>query len=281
MEFASITQFGGALAALVPLLLIFGFAVVIWRTDSFHTLLRRVWLLVHGNQEISDPQIRAFVDEQTSLISFRMFSGVRAASLEQAHQLMHWAKFHRIDLRQVGACGEYFDTELRQVRKHKLPCRPLVYGQLALFLILLFSTAGLAWLAVIPQVPLTFKPTQRTFFATEAAAQTLWSVPFFFNNHRLQKDDCEQPVAANAARTGFTEEEAKGLCKAITADEWPQYMKSQLTDKRWALLICVLFFGWLSYWSYLALNKVVNAKALDAIGLALALPVEQTQMELF
>jgi len=280
MDFASITQFGGALVALIPFVLLVGFVLVIWRTDSFHTLLRRVWLLVHGNQEISDPQIRAFVDEQTSLISFRMFSGVRAASLEQAHQLMNWAKFHHIDLRQVGACGDYFDTELLQVRKHKLPCRLLVYGQLALFLILLFSTAGLAWLAVVPQVPLTFKPTQRTFFATEASAQTLWSVPFF-NSHRLQKGDCEQPVAANAARTRFAEEEVKGLCKAITADEWPQYMKSQTTDKRWGLLICVLFLAWFSYWSFIALNKVVNAKALDALGLARALPGEQTQMELF
>ena len=47
MDFATITQFGGALAALIPLVLIVGFAVVIWRTVSLHTLLRRLWLLVH------------------------------------------------------------------------------------------------------------------------------------------------------------------------------------------------------------------------------------------
>ena len=42
MDFATITQFGGALAALVPLVLIAGFAIVMWRTVSLHTLLRRL-----------------------------------------------------------------------------------------------------------------------------------------------------------------------------------------------------------------------------------------------
>ncbi len=41
MAFASITQFGGAIAARIPLVLLVGFAVVAWRTVSLHSLLRR------------------------------------------------------------------------------------------------------------------------------------------------------------------------------------------------------------------------------------------------
>ena len=61
MDFATITQFGGALAALMPLVLIAGFVIVIWRTVSLHTLLRRLWMLVHGSEEISDPKILSLI----------------------------------------------------------------------------------------------------------------------------------------------------------------------------------------------------------------------------
>ncbi|HCE94302.1 MAG: hypothetical protein A2Z90_10900 [Burkholderiales bacterium GWA2_64_37] len=69
-----LSQFGGAIAALIPLAVLVSFSAVVWRTVSLHSLLRRAWVL--GSQEISDPTIRAYVEEQANLMSFRMFLGV-------------------------------------------------------------------------------------------------------------------------------------------------------------------------------------------------------------
>ena len=278
-ELTTITQFGGALAALIPLVLLVGFVVVIWRTVSLHTLLRRLWLLVHGSDEISDPKIRAYVDEQTNLMSFRMFSGVQAASLEEAHQLIQWAQLHRVDLRQIAACGHYFDTGLRQVRKHAFPSRPYLFAQIAVFAVSLVGSMVFAWLLLIPQVPFTFKASERTFLATESSAQTLWP-PFFFNRNPLKKGDCDQPLAANAARTSFTEAEVKTLCELLPADEWPEHLASKLKEQRWSLFICTLFFLALLARAVVVLNKVVSAKDLLARGLPSALPGEQLQLDL-
>ena len=115
MDSVSVAQFSSVLAALVPAMLVLGFFVVVWRTGSLHVLMRRIWLLVHGRQEISDPTIRAFVDEQTNLMSFRMFSGVRAASLEEAHQLIEWTKLNQVDIHKDRAVSGFlvWNVDLR------------------------------------------------------------------------------------------------------------------------------------------------------------------------
>lgn len=278
MDLATITQFGGALAALIPLVLIAGFVVVIWRTVSLHALLRRLWLLVHGSDEISDPKIRAYVDEQTNLMSFRMFSGVHAASLEEAHQLIAWAQFHRVDLRQIAACGHYFDTGLRQVCKQDLPSRTHLSTQIAVFVVSLVGSLAFAWLMLIPQVPFTFKTSERTFLAAESSAQTLWP-PFFFNRNPLKKSDCDQPLEANAARTSFTESEVKTLCELLPADEWPAHLASKLKELRWSLFVCLLFSLVLLGRAVLVFNKVVSAKDLLARGLPSTLPGAQAELD--
>jgi hypothetical protein len=280
MDFATITQFGGALAALIPLVLIAGFVIVIWRTVSLHTLLRRLWLLVHGSEEISDPKIRAYVDEHTNLMSFRMFSGVQAASLEEAHQLIAWAQLHSVDLRQIAACGRYFDTGLRQVRKQDFPSRPYLYAQIAVFAVSLVGSLALAWLMLIPQVPFTFKSSERTFLATDSSAQTLWP-PVVFNRNPLKKSDCDQPLAANAARTSFTEAEVKTLCEFLPTDEWPPHLASKLKEQRWSLFFCLLFLLALLGRAIVVLNKVVSAKDLLARGLPSTLPRAQAELDFY
>ncbi len=278
MDFATITQFGGALAALIPLVLIAGFVIVIWRTVSLHTLLRRLWLLVHGSEEISDPAIRAYVDEQTNLMSFRMFSGVQAASLEEAHQLIAWAQLHGVDLRQIAACGRYFDTGLRQVRKQDFPARPFLFAQIAAFIVFLAGSVVCASLLLTPQVLFSFKASERIFLATDATAQTFWP-PFIFNRDPLKKSDCDQPLAANAARTSFTEAEVKTLCELLPAKEWPEHLASKLKEQRWSLFVCTLFFLALLGYVAVVVNKVVAAKDLLARGLTPALPGAQAELD--
>ena len=271
MELASITQFGGALTALAPLLLILGFAFVIWRTVSLHTLLRRLWLLVHGSEEISDPKIRAYVDEQTNLMSFRMFSGVQAASVEEAHQLIAWTQHHRVDLRQIAACGRYFDTGLRQVRKHLLPSSSYLFAQIAFFTLLLM---GFIVLMAIPQVPFTFKDSGRTFLANESLAKPLWPLL-----QPLKTSDCDQSLDAIAERTSFTLDEVKIVCDLLSAKNWPQHVESELKKQRWVLFVYALVSLALLCHVFFVVNAVGRAKDLSARGLSSVLPGEQSPLD--
>ena len=233
---------------------------------------------MHGNQEISDPTIRAYVDEQTNLMSFRMFSGVRAATLVEAKQLIRWAEINRVDLRKVAACGDYFDIELRQVRKHQLPGRSYLALMKISSSFFLVGVLVCVWLLLIPQVPFTLKETQRTFIATETSAQPLWP-PLFLSRQPLRKNDCKQLVAGDVSRASFTEDEVTVVCKLLLAEGWSGYLKAELKEQRWYRLAFALFLTMLFFQSVGALRRVKIAKEFSALNISPAIP--QDNLNLF
>ncbi len=109
------------LTACLFIIAILGIAYLCWRARSLHFLLRRFWLLVHGNKDIPDPQIQAFAQEQTSLYAFRLFSGTQVQSLAQAHQLIGWSEKQQVPMATISACGDCFDLENHKVLTEKMP----------------------------------------------------------------------------------------------------------------------------------------------------------------
>jgi len=243
MDFPNASNISSIFSVVAPLLIGAAFLWVVWRTESRHVLLRRLWQLVHGKQEITDPQIRAFVDEQTSLISFRLFAGVPVASLAEAHQLIEWTKLNGVQMRTLSVCGELFDAELRQVKLHKLPSR-LSQG---LRLARLFGVVVLGIACVMSlfssQTLLTLKSTQRSFLATSTEMKPLWPL----NAAPLRSADCSQAPSTNAARTSFSEQEVSVLCGILKSDGAPEFVKKALSEQRWSLVMLIALALWLSW----------------------------------
>lgn len=243
MDFPNASNVSSVFGVVAPILIGAAFIWVVWRTESRHVLLSRLWQLVHGKQEISDPQVRAFVDEQTSLISFRMFAGVPVASLNEAHQLIEWTKLNGVQMRTLSMCGELFDAELRQVRIHKLPSR---FSQ-ALKLVRLFAIAAFGLVCVISafssQSLLTLKSTERNFWASSTQMKALWPL----DAAPLRVDDCSQATSANAMRTSFSEKEVGILCDILKSEGTAEFMKKTLSEQRWSLIMLIALALWLSW----------------------------------
>lgn len=243
MDFPNASNISSVFSVVAPLLIGAAFIWVVWRTESRHVLLSRPWQLVHGKQEISDPLVRAFVDEQASLISFRMFAGVPVASLKEAHQLIEWTKLNGVQMRTLSVCGELFDTELRQVRVHKLPSR---ISQ-ALRLIGFSTAVVVGCISVMSlfssQSLLTLKSTQRYFWANSTEARPLWPL----TAAALKVADCSKAADANAAHTTFSEQEVGILCEVLKSETMPEFMKKTLSEQRWSLVMLIAFALWLSW----------------------------------
>lgn len=243
MDFPNASNVSSVFGVVAPLLIGAAFIWVVWRTESRHVLLSRLWQLVHGKQEISDLQVRAFVDEQASLVSFRMFAGVPVASLKEAHQLIEWTKLNGVQMRTLSVCGELFDTELRQVRVHKLPSR---LSQ-ALRLIGFFTAVVIGCTSVMSlfssQSLLTLKSTQRYFWANPTQVRPLWPLTAV----ALKAADCSQAADANAALTTFSEEEVGILCEVLKSEATPKFMKEALSEQRLSLVMLIAFTLWLSW----------------------------------
>lgn len=248
MDFPNASNISSVFGVIAPLLIGAAFLWVVWRTESRHVLISRLWQLVHGKQEISDPQVRAFVDEQTSLISFRMFSGVPVTSLKSAQQLIEWTKLNGVQMRTLSVCGELFDAELRQIKVHKLPSRFSQVWRLTG----LFTAVAIGFVSAVglssPHSLLTLNSTQRHFWGSANEAKPLW--PLTANPLRVA--DCSQTASANAARTTFSEQEVGILCGALKSETSPEFMRKALSDQRWALVILIAFALWISWIGFFA-----------------------------
>ena len=276
MDFPNASNISSAFGVVAPLLIGAAFLWVVWRTESRHVLFSRLWRLVHGNQEIADPQVRAFVDEQTSLISFRMFAGVPVASLKEAHQLIEWTKLNGVQMRTLSICGELFDAELRQVRIHKLPSR---FSQ-ALRLVRLFSVAAVGCACVMSlfssQSLLTLKSTQRSFWATLTQMKAVWPL----NVAALKVDDCSQATSANAMRTSFSEQEVGILCDILKSEGTSAFMKKTLSEQRWSLTMLIALALWLSWMGLFSWAAGAAAHKLAKRGIDPSLPGSQVSLDL-
>ncbi|WP_062363898.1 DUF6216 family protein [Variovorax paradoxus] len=276
MDFPNASNISSVFGVVAPLLIGVAFLWVVWRTESRHVLLNRLWQLVHGKQEISDPQVRAFVDEQTSLISFRMFAGVPVASLKEAHQLIEWTKLNGVQMRTLSMCGELFDAELRQVRVHKLPSR---FSQ-TLRLVWLFFVVAIGFVCVTSlfssQTLLTLKSTQRSFWASPTEMKSAWPL----GAAALRAGDCSQAASANSARTSFSEQEVNILCGILKSDGMAEFVKKALSEQRWSLVMLIAFALWLSWMGLFSWASGSVAHKLAKRGIDPSLPGTQLSLDL-
>jgi hypothetical protein len=267
MDTAKLSWLTSIIGIAGPVLLAGAFFWVVWRTESLHVLVRRLWQLVYGNREISDPEIRAFVDEQTSLVSFRLFAGVSVASLADARSLIQWSRLNDVEMRTLRLCGKYFDPALRQIRLHKLPSRHNQIVRLAgLAVALMFTSACIGNLGS-DRALLTLKASQRTFFATATEAKALR--PFWpFDAAPLRVTDCSQAAALNAMRTSFTTEEVDALCSVLQSSDTPALLKNAVEKQRRALGLLGGVAAWflgccLWAWTSSAAAKSLAARNID------------------
>ncbi|MDQ0025915.1 hypothetical protein J2X90_003738 [Variovorax paradoxus] len=252
MDSATVSNLAQSFSLAVPLLIAAAFAWAIYRAGSRQVVVRRLWQLVHGKQEIADPQIRAFVEEEASLLSFRMLAGIPVSTLEKAHQLVDWTKSNGVQMHMLRLCGDLFDPDSRQIRIENLPSKWALGLRCARLLLCVFLAVASAGVLFFDRTLMKINATERHFFATTSGLGSLGSaIPF--GPSPLKAADCSRPASANAARTAFTEREVEILCGVLKASETPAYLKMALNDQRWEsvkLLLISAVLTWMSFFSW-------------------------------
>lgn len=232
MDLTALSTISNALGTLAPGGLVLLFLWVIWRTESRHALIHRLWQLVHGNQEIADPEIKAFINEQNSLMSFRFITGVPVSNLEQARQLIRWTELRKVEMFALRMAGRYFDPDKRQIRVDDLPSTLAQRVWLASFVLLvpvIFLSASLAFLDM---AFVKVKATDRWLTISENEARPVWP-PF---SEPLQKTDCSTNADEQPNRSKFTDEEVRVLCGVLKNNGSASYARELVKKQRQAAL---------------------------------------------
>lgn len=267
MEVSSISVGSGSLgqwaafaSLALPIVFALGLVFVMWRTQSLHFLVRRFWLLVHGKKDITDADIHAFVEEQTSLYAFRLFSGVKVGTLENAKQLMAWCKRHNVPMAQISLCGDCFDPDERKVVEKNIPARWRLITKFFLCMCLVILGVISAGATFVKASVLQIKATDRLVLMSESHARVLFPLPML--NGRLDLGDCEKRFPARIERTHFTAQEVEILCGLMKKPEWGSYVKPSISEQRWSFFWLMLMFVFLIYLDFLKLSKWQAAKTL-------------------
>jgi hypothetical protein len=252
MDPASISDLAQTFSLAVPVLIALTFGWAIYRAGSRQVVVRRLWQLVHGKQEIADPQVRAFVEDEASLLAFRMLAGVPVSSLEKARELIIWTKANDVQMYRLRLCGDLFDPETRQIRVQKLPSKWVLKTRLMLLLACFSLAVASFGLLFFDRTLMKINATERYFLATTSSLGTVGSaIPF--GPAPLKAADCSRAVGANVTKTTFTEQEVEILCEVLKASETPAYLSTALKSQRLEtakMLLVSLVLAWMSFFSW-------------------------------
>lgn len=245
MDLATLSIISSAFGVLAPALFVLLFIWVWWRTESRHVLFYRLWQLVHGSKEISDPEVKAFIDEQTSLMSFRFVTGVRVKSLEHAQALIQWTRRNDIDMGSISLCGEYFDPDRRQMLVKKLPSKPM-QGAKLVFAGAAVIAAYMSMLGICNDYAvLKFKDSGRWFLASTEQARAL-----SFSVVSIQKSSCSNDTKSTTPKTEFSEKETQMICKLLSEEASQIFIKKTVSDQRQFFALLLIVMAWVA-WSSL------------------------------
>lgn len=223
------------LTASLSAIAILGIAYLCWRAQSLHFLLRRFWLLVHGNKDIPDPRIQAFTHDQTSLYAFRLFSGTQVQSLAQAHELIAWSEKQQVPMATISACGDCFDLENHRVYTNKLPGMPYRVALFMWLCTLIFFLGVSIFVAIAKPGLATLKATDRWIVLNEDSVEMVFAWPLV--TPPLDRGDCQKQNTARLQTTGFSPTEIQTICEFFEFKEWRDHITQTKKEQRKLLFI--------------------------------------------
>lgn len=217
---------GGFSALLFVVLLVY----VLITTQSLHVLRWRIWRLVVGDKEPTDLQTRAYVDEQSSLVAFRLFSGLPVRTLSEIGALRDWADARGFSLHELSGISRFFDLERRCIR---LPY-PRTYRLGNGLAILLTSILLLlsVMLSAEASINIRLRASDQWYWVNSREAQaSRRNGPLWPGNpdQTLSRADCSHAEKAGAG--GFAAEDRQVLCELWQSSS--AVMEPMVAQQQW------------------------------------------------
>ncbi|SEI89094.1 DUF6216 family protein [Frateuria terrea] len=212
-------------------------SVLVWlrvRSGSDHVLRSRVWSLVQGRPQAGDPVIQGFLAQRSTLMQFRVVTGVRVPTVVHTHRLLAWLDEHEEEVGEVARCGDHFDVRLPGLVP-RLPSKAWLVFVTLVFLACAGITmlAGLTMLSDRGLVSVRGGSGAMIWLATSDASR--WG-----SFEHFGPADCDQRApTAIGARVGLPANEVATVCRWFTDRNVPRQIRATVRQQRTALLIII------------------------------------------
>lgn len=250
------------IASVVAVILLLMWACA--RTGSAHILTTRLWHLLLGKPELKSDSLSKYLDERDALMRFRLVTGIRVATVEQAERLVRWARSHGVDIDLIRAAGHHFDVSMPGFKRP--PGGPLVWigvmvcAGLFLYGALIASAVGILTPPVIRVVK------SDTWYAVDPAQTSRFSgfVQRKPQGPKFALSDCkDQPSIVKA--TGFPAHDVDVLCEVMSTPDGEKALASAHNSQRGFTALLVAMLLWLSLVLFGAMRRGEKAMKLHKL----------------
>jgi hypothetical protein len=262
-RFDVIEQLGTLPAWLTLALQILAFvSVVIWlrlRSGSPHVLRTRLWALAQGRSQPGDQPIQAFLSQRSSLMQFRVVTGVRSPTIQHTHRLMTWLHDHEEEVGDVARCGGYFDVRLPGLSR-RLPSKTWLF-----FFTLVFSLC----VGIIMLAGLTMLSGRALVSVLDGSGRLMWlatsDVRVLHTTQHFGPSDCDHRAhTAIAAAVGLPSNEVDIACRWFGDRSLPEKIRESVHQQRIVLLLMVALALGYGLPAYGAFTTAKAARAMRA-----------------
>lgn len=218
-----IALFGSA-SAIVAILTLLAVLLVIKRTRSIHVIAYRMWRWIHGNDPIADSSVRAFVDEQNSLMVFRFVSGLQVPTLSRVHEIIEKIKQQGIDVSDLRLAGARLKISGSDLRITSTPSKSALGISFALSVVIGVTGALATFGVFYDSALLHFKDHGPSFMMDQVEARVLGS------DMSLWRSDCASKDISR--REGFSKQQSEAICNTWLAN--PEFVPRTVSKQRFA-----------------------------------------------
>lgn len=264
MNLDSLTAIAGSTSLLNLSLAVLGFAWIRWRTGSSHPLNMRIWRIMTGANKVTHPRIRRYIEDQDSLMAFRVSSGMQVNSIESACRAMEFVAQHDLPADLLRAAGDYFDPHQLQMAKN--PSGGIAARH--------FFTAGLLGLTVM--LALAMSSEQRILVSLKKTSTWIWlsvedatlAAPKLFGSREtITFSECPAPSVSN-----WSAQDIEIICAIRSDPALRTYIERTRRTQKSVFLVVAALLALLCASQWMAYRKDISAlelvKQLEAKDLA-------------
>lgn len=195
-----------------------------WRAGSIRSVLDRVWHLLAGGADVSDPTLKAILTNSRDLERFRFTYRISVTSLADVRALHAWGRQHRLDIADLSKAREWVDVTQPELIKE--PAKFYIKWRVWLATGLLLTVYLLGAFLLPSGALLHMKASDRYFRLQESSLQHplwLWSV---------SSSECKANVDSVVRKTGFTREETELICGMLQGGDAKSLIEENQASQR-------------------------------------------------
>lgn len=178
-----------------------------WRAGSIHSVLDRLWRLIAGQTEASDPVLKVLLQESRDIEKFQFTYRLKVETMAELHKLTDWMATKNVSMMRLQKVRRWVNVASTEIIS--LPPKHYAAWRLLFSFITLLSMMPIGLFSSSPDAYLRMRASA-VWFKTDGI-----TVNSLMERWSFALQQCQIDKSLIVKTTGFNQSEAESICKAL------------------------------------------------------------------